>query len=417
MLAMPKSGVSSLRPRLRWPSSRLRQSARRPVDDGGAGREVECLDAHDPPAQAGGDHQAGASARQARGAVAAGGVGVTVSDAELVKYGVQPDGSLVLHDGMFHEDGCIRTPYLDAVPGSHQCATHQPPQAVEPRQARPTIRGYYAATQRGDIARDGSSLDQVRVEYVVASAWLSPSCKYRQCWRPEVLGMVPPELRRCAVHGIQKPPSPDPYELDRDSEDWRHAEEYAWRKLRAKAGVPARYHNASMRTGEATPALHAARRLVDTEDYLGRCVVLYGGVGCGKTHAAYAFYRYLLIEEARVGISSRDSSVFYTFPDLVTLLLDPETRAETIERCRAADEIIVDDWGSTYVKSDGMVHGLLEELVIHREANDYPMVITTNLAPRAFLKRFGPRIYDRIRGSWGAWLDVRGPSLRGKAKR
>jgi DNA replication protein DnaC len=111
-----------------------------------------------------------------------------------------------------------------------------------------------------------------------------------------------------------------------------------------------------------------------------------------------------------------DKIVFYDFPRLSRLLLDPEERDDVLEACREADDLFVDDLGSGFVKRDGFVLGLLEEIIVDREARAYPMLATTNLAPRAFRDLFGARVYDRLRGEWGAWIHCAGPSLRRKPK-
>jgi len=170
--------------------------------------------------------------------------------------------------------------------------------------------------------------------------------------------------------------------------------------------------SASFSTSLPTRSIRAVLQFVETDDYRTRALMIEGGVGCGKTHALRALLRYLLIEKARG--NGIEEIHFYPFPRLVTLLLNNTERAATLERACEADDLIVDDWGSTYVKRDGMVAGLIEEIVIHREARQYSMVASTNLVPKEFRKAFGERIYDRWAGRWGSWIRVHGPSLRRK---
>ena len=55
---------------------------------------------------------------------------------------------------------------------------------------------------------------------------------------------------------------------------------------------------------------------------------------------------------------------------------------------------------------------LLEELIIHREAHLYPLLATTNLSPNQFRNLFGNRVFDRLKGEWGVWINVDRPSFR-----
>jgi hypothetical protein len=270
-----------------------------------------------------------------------------------------------------------------------------------------SIRGFYRITQQGRLAIDGSVLDQqLNRDHVAASAWHLPTCEF--CWRPEKLRMIPPDRRWCPRHGTPTLSDEDPYAMDPEGDEWIEAEAQAWDHLATRHGVPWRNRRASFRE-LPTPAMKAAQQHYESNG--NRAVILEGGVGCGKSFALTAYFRACLIENA--AFDARDTIAFYAFPQLVTLLLGDD-RAATLERCCTADELIIDDWGSTYVKQGGMVAGMLEEFVIAREAHAFTMLASTNLSPSRFRKRFGERIYDRLRGSWGAWLNVHTPSLRGE---
>lgn len=273
------------------------------------------------------------------------------------------------------------------------------------------IRGFYPASQRGRLAADGSFLDMVYIDYVVASAWGDPACEHLRCWRPEVLRMIPHDVRPCRAHGRPTPPPEDPFPLD--GEELADAEAKAWATLAPKYGVPLRYANVSFDGCQATPALEAARAFVSSDE---NCTGMFleGGPGTGKTTALHAALRDLVIDKTRN--DRRDNIRFLAFPTLSRLLLDEDERDETLEACCEADELILDDLGAGYTKAGGFVVSCVEEIVIAREAALAPLLAATNLKPQRFRALFGDRIYDRVRGSWGVWIDVNRPSLRTKGQ-
>jgi DNA replication protein DnaC len=149
----------------------------------------------------------------------------------------------------------------------------------------------------------------------------------------------------------------------------------------------------------------------DLEDdtYAMRGVVIQGGPGVGKTTGLTLAARRLSLDGGEVDVLK-----FFTFPTLITALLDPVRRDSTLEACCESDDLLIDDLGSSYLRRDGMARGLIEQVFVHREAHDYPMLCSTNLRPGQFRELFGDRVYDRLRGEWGAWVNVDGPSLRRK---
>ncbi len=192
------------------------------------------------------------------------------------------------------------------------------------------------------------------------------------------------------------------------------------RDLPGWSQVPFRYRHVCFETVRQTRAIGAVGKFRDSwvdgcglVQYSCHCLILAGGVGVGKSTALYALLRALLIE-------TRDDPAtkiaFYEFPRLSQLLLDREQCPATLEACREADVLIIDDLGAGFTKHGGFVASCVEEIFIHREAHQYPVVAATNLTPLRFRQLFGERIYDRIRGEWGSWLNVDGPSLRQKRR-
>lgn len=174
-----------------------------------------------------------------------------------------------------------------------------------------------------------------------------------------------------------------------------------------RMGIPFNYRHVSFSNCRETPAMRGGKLFVNEPCI---CLGVEAGVGVGKTTMTAAVVRYLIEE----GLSERVA--YYGFGDFVSRLLNPELRAETLDAAREADVLVIDDVGASFATRDGFAVALLEEIVIHREASSYSMLFTTNLPPEEFRKRFGERIFDRLRGEWGRWLNVDGPSLRRKSK-
>lgn len=272
-----------------------------------------------------------------------------------------------------------------------------------------TIQGYYPRSQVGRVAADGSSLDIVRSDFAMASAWIDPACELRQCIRPQPARMVPTMVRRCAVHGVRPLPAEDPYPLE--GEEWRAAEVNAWRLLAPSHGVPLRYWDASL-AGEQCPALDAARAYCDpdSDDWVSETLILQGRPGCGKTYAMRAIQRHLVIQARRYEGGQADVR-FFDFTALGNALRDPDARPDALEACTEVGDLLVDDFGVGYVRSDNFVMAMLEEIFIARHMSYLPTIISTNLDPARFAKLIGPRVFDRIAGE-GAWIDVDAPSFR-----
>ena len=276
------------------------------------------------------------------------------------------------------------------------------------RRAQRLLRGWYSASQLGRVAADGSILDRIFNGYATASVWRgSSSCP--DCWRPEVLRMVPAEQRWCSRHGRQTP-SVDPFPLE--GQELVAAKDRAYAYLGPRRGVPILYQSASFDTSYDTLALAAARRAI-SDEFATRALVGQGAQGCGKTHSMRCAERELVLDG--VENDRADVITFLDFPRLSALLLDrehPARVAETMEACRESDVLFLDDVGSGYTKGSGFVVGCFEEIVCHREQRLYPMVMSTNLGPKEFRTMFGARVYSRLAGSWGCWVVVDGPDLR-----
>lgn len=176
-----------------------------------------------------------------------------------------------------------------------------------------------------------------------------------------------------------------------------------WERVAKGFGVPRRAVEARLDSEPRTAALDAVRDYRPENE--GTCLVLTGPTGVGKTWAAVASLR-LSYEEELTDLR------FVYFPALCGRLLMPETRHDALESAKSTYFVVLDDLGTEYVKEGGLVDAFLDEIIWHREAEELPTIITTNLTAQGLKTRLPERLVDRLRGSWGHIFECPGPSQR-----
>ncbi|MGH7388851.1 MAG: ATP-binding protein [Candidatus Rokuibacteriota bacterium] len=272
--------------------------------------------------------------------------------------------------------------------------------------------GLYPRSEYGKLAITGDVLDDVAAGVVVANAWRLRECPW--CWRPDVIGLVPAWMRRCAHHGLLPPlPAVDPYPFS--DEERRVAERRAWAELGPRLGVPSRYLNFRLEDAEPTLAIRTVASFLSSKDDEHRCdagcLVLAGPTGVGKTVALVCALR-------RVAVWCAGSCVYYSFPSLVRRLIgadDGEDAESAFEKCIDASHLFVDDAYAGYLKPDGLGEALWDEILTTREARDLITIVTTNFTRPRFEELAGDRVADRLAGPWGLWADLPGASRRRSA--
>lgn len=174
-----------------------------------------------------------------------------------------------------------------------------------------------------------------------------------------------------------------------------------------RTGLPRRYWEASFEGPRETQAMTAARQYAamdcqhgEYEIRAGRCLVLAGPTGTGKTWAA-----------AAVICSIRGRSRFHHASALMRCFLSDE-RDAAMREAETTPLLVLDDLGSEHHKAEGFAATLIEELLISREAEQRATIITSNLSPEKFKRWVSARIVDRINGDWGRVVTCGGPSLR-----
>jgi len=125
-------------------------------------------------------------------------------------------------------------------------------------------------------------------------------------------------------------------------------------------------------------------------------------VGVGKTFAGVGILRSARAEDF----------AFYDIRTLSRALMNPQTRDAALERALSTYRLMLDDVGSTYLKVDGFLESLFEEILIHREQTPCETIITSNLTISQLASVVGLRVADRLAGGWAVLHELPGESLR-----
>lgn len=203
-------------------------------------------------------------------------------------------------------------------------------------------------------------------------------------------------------------PTQSPRPLSLAEAKSRYRADAAWSTPAEELGIEPRYRRASFETCTQTKAIRAVYAYCATDDYACRAMAIRGGVGAGKTTALSCAARWWKTHREDEHIELR------FWGRLITDLLSPDRRAETMQRLTECDLVLLDDVGASHTSA--FVVALFEELVITWEAQYQPLIMTTNLLPAMFRQRFGDRVFSRLKGEWGAWIDVGDRDLRTKSR-
>lgn len=204
----------------------------------------------------------------------------------------------------------------------------------------------------------------------------------------------------------------------REEEAERHcARIEAFHKI---SGVPQRFAAASFTNFERrTKAIGIAADAVN--DFVtnfadhakaGRCLILAGPAGTGKTHLACAAIRALCDQGKR--------AQYVKMGDAIRRLRETwrkdseETEMQVLREMRHAALLVLDEVGVQYGSEGEKVHAF--DIIDGRYSDMKPTIIITNCKPDELVAYLGERVVDRLLENDGRMLVFDGKSNRTRAK-
>lgn len=240
------------------------------------------------------------------------------------------------------------------------------------------------------------------------------------------------ENRSCDIHGEyianlysfggrqHESPCPACFDLQikkaQEEERERIAEERKNAKIAAKqrqleektgaARIPKRFQNKTFadyiaETPQQQRALEACRDYAHNfSDNLaaGRCLILSGNVGTGKTHLAAAIADYIVRETEYTAVFRSLHSILQAIKS--TYGSDAQnTEGEVLQLFTSPDLLIIDEVGAT--KSSEFELATIFAIINTRYEDNLPTVVITNLEAAELKNAIGDRCTDRLREGGG----------------
>lgn len=240
------------------------------------------------------------------------------------------------------------------------------------------------------------------------------------------------EDRSCDIHGgyianlysfggrLHESPCPICFELQLKKEQEEERERMAkerrdakiaaeQRQLEEKTGaarIPKRFQNKTFadyiaETPQQQRALEACRDYAHNfSDNLaaGRCLILSGNVGTGKTHLAAAIADYIVRETEYTAVFRSLHSILQAIKS--TYGSDAgATESEVLQLFTDPDLLIIDEVGAT--KSSEFELATIFAIINTRYENNLPTVVITNLEAAELKNAIGDRCTDRLREGGG----------------
>lgn len=197
----------------------------------------------------------------------------------------------------------------------------------------------------------------------------------------------------------------------------RNCDQQKLEALINRAGIPKRYVNKSFDdfcadTEGKQFARDMCQRYADQfEDVLawGRCMILTGTSGTGKTHLSCAILK-RVVEAGYTGLFLTQAEMLRT----IRATYSPAsklTEVEVFNRYLSADLLILDEIGVS-IGSELTREALIFEVINGRSQAMKPTVILGNLNPKQMEEYLGDRIWDRIQEHRGPLITFDWESYR-----
>lgn len=179
-------------------------------------------------------------------------------------------------------------------------------------------------------------------------------------------------------------------------------------KARKVAGVPHEFHWVGWEDFEKRPevtglaqGMRLSREFNEEDIREGGGLLALGDPGTGKTR--------LMVHAADAAVDAGMTFMFATAPAYITAN-KPGGDREWVDRCFAADLLVVDDLGQE--RATDYATSEWELLISFRHNEKKATLWTSNLSKQRLLEHYGGRIIDRIRDRCEV-VELRGTSYRG----
>lgn len=183
------------------------------------------------------------------------------------------------------------------------------------------------------------------------------------------------------------------------------------------SGLPSRFINRNfgnytVRSAEQKNALGMIENYANDTDKLaqGRCLILTGSVGVGKTHLAAAIINTVIRTDNDI------DAVYTTARDMIRDIRSTwgsSTRNEmtVIDHYASTHMLVIDEVGVQYGTESELIQ--MFEILDKRYGNQLPTVIISNLSLTELFALLGDRITDRLREDGGVSVVMNWKSNRG----